>query len=178
MRAIRMPQLYSAWGRDRIARIKDRLGEEKWASELARVAEDPKGASADRCRALDLMQQMGPFPSKKSLVKAAQDKDPLVRAKAGYLMGIHIDDNTNAQLVKLLADGDATVRRVACDSLARAAAQAPAAEVIKLLGEKNPYVAWAARRALHLPHGGNGEGPRILAGRFFYAAACRGAIWR
>lgn len=154
MRAIRMPQLYSAWGRDRIARIKDRMGEEDWTAELLRVAEDTKSPTNDRCRAMDLMQQMGPFPSKRLLVKLGNDRDPQVRSKAAYLMGIHIDESTNAQLVRMLGDTDNTVKRVACDSLARAAAQAPAAEVLKLLNDKNPYVAWAARRALErIPRG-------------------------
>lgn len=147
MQAIRQPQLSSAWGRDRIAVIKREMGD-AWSPELARIADNPQMPVDDRTRALDLMQLVGPFPATSFLVKLSRDSHPEMRAKATYLMGLHVDDATNERLVQLLDDPDATVRRKACEALVLSGHQPPVSKLIGLLADPNRFVAWSARRAL------------------------------
>ncbi|HEY1067847.1 MAG TPA: heme-binding protein, partial [Pirellulales bacterium] len=66
--AIRQPQMTSAWGRDKVASLRAELGD-AWPKELAEFVKSDKNAGADRARGLDLMQLVGPFPSKKFLVR-------------------------------------------------------------------------------------------------------------
>ncbi|HWL72470.1 MAG TPA: HEAT repeat domain-containing protein, partial [Burkholderiaceae bacterium] len=145
--AIRQPEFTSAYARQRIAVVKQSLGEE-WDAQIVAVAEDPQAKPEHRVRALNLMQLFGPFPSSEFLIDLADDADSQVRAKAAYLMGIHADETTGAKLVKLLRDKDGTVARVACESLARAGQRPPISHLSPLLGSRDRYVAWAARRAL------------------------------
>lgn len=147
LEAIRQPQLQSAWARQKIATVQQSLGAD-WGRQLVAVAESPRHSAADRVRALELMQLVGPFPTTKLLVTLSADQHADVRAKAAYLMGIHTDSSTRGRLEALLSDRDARVRRVACESLARGGYTPPAAGLARLLGEKHRAVAWAAARAL------------------------------
>ena len=147
MTAIRQPQLQSAWARQKIATIQQSLGAE-WERQLVTVAESRRHALADRVRALELMQLVGPFPTTKLLVSLSKDDQAELRAKVAYLMGIHTDSSTRIRLDELLADSDPRVRRIACESLVRGGYPPPAEHVARLLAETNRSVAWAAARAL------------------------------
>jgi putative membrane-bound dehydrogenase-like protein len=145
--AIRQPQLYSAWSRQKIANIKQKLGDQ-WGTGLVRVASDTRNRPEYRARALDLMQIFGPFPKTDLLVKLSIDRNPQFRAKCAYLMGIHADQATGARLTAMLDDPNPTVRRKACEALASCGFQPPAKKLIELLGSSERHVAWAARRKL------------------------------
>jgi len=145
--AIRQPQLYSAWGRQRIAQIQEQMGDD-WGKRLPTIAENADAPPADRTRALDLMQLFGPQPTTVLLVKLARDDNADVRTKAAYLLGLHSDSTTGPALAEMISDVDATVRRVACESLVRSQQSAPVDALVGLLADPNRYVAWAARRAL------------------------------
>lgn len=147
MQAIRQPQLQSAWARQQIATIQQSLGAD-WERQLVTLAESRKQTLADRLRALDLMQLVGPFPTTKLLISLSKDEHAEMRAKAAYLMGIHTDASTRTRLEALLSDADARVRRIACESLVRGGYPPPAARLARLLAEPNRSVAWAAARAL------------------------------
>lgn len=144
--AIYTPQLDSAWGRQRVATIQQKLGP-KWDRELTGIAENPKNKADDRTRALDLMQLLGPFPTGPLLVKLSRDPNRDVRAKAAYLMGLHPDGETAAALVTMLDDGDQTVARVACEAIVRSDGSPPMEKLMKLAASPNRYVAFAAGRA-------------------------------
>ncbi len=146
-RAIRQPQLQSAWGRQQVAKVRRALGEQ-WEPELLRVARDTQRAAAHRTRALDLMQLLGPFPPVALLLDLTQDSLPEVRAKAAYLLGLHSDEVAHDRLVKLLDDENATVRRQACESLVRSGYAVAPARLLDLLSDSDRQVAFAARRAL------------------------------
>ncbi|MEZ6069729.1 MAG: HEAT repeat domain-containing protein [Pirellulales bacterium] len=148
MRAIRQPQLSSSWGRDRVAQVKEELGEDLWSRQLAAVAGSSRYETKDRVRALELMQLFGPFPTQKLLVQLTGDRESTVRAKATYLLGIHVDDATGRTLVRLLDDPDPLVRRTACESIVRSDSVAPAAQLVEMMADEDRFVAWAARRAL------------------------------
>ncbi|MBX9788502.1 MAG: HEAT repeat domain-containing protein [Pirellulales bacterium] len=147
IQAIRQPQLYSAWGRNRVANIKREIGD-SWAADLTALIQSPRYSADDRTRGLDLMQLVGPSPSTTLLVKLSRDGEKAVRAKAVDLMGVHVDDATNARLIELLDDEDPTVRRKACESLVRAEAPLPVAKLVALLTDASRFVARAAMRAL------------------------------
>jgi putative heme-binding domain-containing protein len=146
-RAIRHPQLQSAWARQDVAVLKDELGGQ-WEKLLIGVASSTVNPPQYRIRALDLMQLFGPPPSQDLLVVLSQDKSELVRAKAAELMGLHSNLDTQRALVKLLDDSDRAVRRKACEALCRAEQTAPVKKVIALLKSDDRYETWAARRLL------------------------------
>ncbi len=148
LQAVRQPQLQSAWGRQQVASIQQSLGSAEWGRQLEAVADGARNSAADRVAALDLMQLVGPFPKPSSLVKYSRDSHAELRAKAAYLMGIHVDDACGERLVELLRDADPTVRRIACESLARGAYQPKPEPLTRLLADPDRFVAWAAGRAL------------------------------
>ena len=146
-RAIRQPQLSSAWARKRVRDVKDELGDQ-WGPALLAVAINPDAPPRDRVRALDLMQLYTPAPAEELLLTLSKDPNLEVRSKATYLMGIHASESTNDRLVMLLDDEEPNVRRLACASLVRAGHAAPVEKLLKLIAEENRFVAWEARRAL------------------------------
>jgi len=147
MEAIRQPQLQSAWARQKIATVQQKLGDE-WDRHLVAVAESPRYSLADRARALDLMQLVGPFPTTTLLASLSKDSQAELRAKAAYLMGIHTDESTGARLAELLGDAEPRVRRIACESLVRGGYHPSADGLARLLADGNRSVAWSAARAL------------------------------
>jgi putative heme-binding domain-containing protein len=145
--AIRQPQLASAWGRNRVANIRREMGP-AWDAQLLVIVEDPRYAVDDRIRALDLMQLVGPSPTAVLLEKLSHDSEAAIRAKAAELMGIHVDELTSQRLVELLEDSDPMVRRESCEAMVRGQCLPAPAQLLPLLAEPRPYVAWAAMRAL------------------------------
>ncbi len=145
--AVRQPQIDSAWGRQTVATIKQKLGAD-WDRQIKLYVMNAKNTSDTRCRALDLMQLVGPFPSTKQLVQLSRDVDADLRAKAVYLMGLHADDSTQTRLVELLHDTSPAVQRLACESLARAGQQAAWLDLAPLLKSNDRFVAWSATRLL------------------------------
>ena len=148
MQAIRQPQVTSSWGRDRVAQVKEELGDDVWSRQLEQVVRSNRYAPRDRVRGLDLMQLFGPFPTPELLARLAADREATVRAKVAYLMGIHVDDTTGTQLVRLLDDPDPLVARIACESMVRAEHVGPAKKLVEMMSEDDRFLAWAARRAL------------------------------
>jgi len=145
--AATQPQPQSAWGRDRIALIKQETGA-AWDKQLVALAEDARNSAEERCRALELMQLVGPFPKPQLLIEMSRDRAAEVRAKAAYFMGLHIDDNTHERLIELVSDADPSVRRTAIESLGRAGQSCPVDRLIEQLGDPDRYVGWAAMRGL------------------------------
>jgi putative membrane-bound dehydrogenase-like protein len=146
-RAIRQPQIRSPWGRQAVAALQDRLGDQ-WGPLLVDVARTRGRPANERVRALDLMQIFGPFPSQPLLVSLSADSDDVLRAKATQLMGIHRGPQTSTRLIQLLADSSPTVRRTACESLVRADVRAPLRTVLALMEDDDRRVVFAARRLL------------------------------
>lgn len=146
-RALRQPQLESAWARQQVAKIRRELGDQ-WAPQLVAVARDATKSVPWRTRALELMQLLGPFPPTDLLLDLSADRQPAVRIKAAYLLGIHADHAARGRLVELLDDENAGVRRVACEALTRGEYEVPASRLVALLSDADRHVAFAARRAL------------------------------
>lgn len=144
---IRQPQLHSAWSRQRIAKLKNELGD-KWDAQLEGVARSTANPPYYRSRALDVMQLFGPPPATTLLVDLSQDKNEAVRAKAADLMGLHFNEKTYDRLVALLSDSDRNVRRKACEALLRADQPVPFEDLIPSLTSDDRFESWAARRLL------------------------------
>jgi putative heme-binding domain-containing protein len=158
--ALEQPQINSAWARQRVALLKQQLGNE-WSEQLSDVIEDEKAPVEQRLRAMNLMQLFGPYPSTSLLIEASRARASVLRAKAAYLMGIHVDDDTQIRLGELLQDKDLAVQRAACEALLRAGQPMPAEKLTKLLASPDRYVSWAAGRALQRVPRENWE-PAIL----------------
>jgi putative heme-binding domain-containing protein len=151
--ALRQPQLDSAFARQKIALVKQKLGK-TWDEQLTTISENPTSTTADRCRALDLMHLFGPFPTGAELARLASDPDVQVRIKAAYMMGVHSDANTRGKLQQLLRDKDPMVERIACESMIRSGQKPKFAEVAPLLNSPHRFVAYAATKLLEtLPAG-------------------------
>ncbi len=146
-RVIRSPQLHSAWGRQQLAALKIKLGED-WEKTLNGVARTTANPARYRTRALDLLQLFGPLPTQDTLIKLSKDTNEEVRAKAADLLGLHTADETRDALIALLDDTDAAVRRKAYESLVRAGQSAPVDKLLETLKSEDRFEAWAARRAL------------------------------
>lgn len=147
-RAVRQPQLGSAWGRQEVAAVKKELGEQ-WAELVAGVAYSNDNPSHYRTRALDLMQLFGPIPSEDLLIELASVPAEAVRAKAATLMGLHPAPRSRQQLEKLLSDSDTRVRRAACEAILRSGQWPESTEVlVSLLADHDRTVAFLARRVL------------------------------
>lgn len=145
--AIRQPQLQSAWGRQQVARVQQKLGGD-WGPMLIGVARSTANSTLYRTRALDIMQLYGPSPDVGLLLELSRDKNEVIRAKAAELMGLCASDETRERLLDLFEDSDRLVRRRALEAVVRAQQEAPPGIVLPLLASDDRFEAWAARRLL------------------------------
>lgn len=149
--ALRQPQPNAAWSHHRIAATRREIGA-AWDAQIAAAATNDELPVPLRAQALQLMQIFGPFPSAELLVRVSRHSSVELRTKAAYLLGLHAEAVGVERLVELLSDEDGTVRRQACESLARAGKPAPIGVLLPLLADPNRHVAFAARRLLeHQP---------------------------
>jgi putative heme-binding domain-containing protein len=145
--ALEQPQFHSDWARMRIATIKRKLGD-NWQIDLERVLTNTQAPKKDRHRAIELLTYFGPQPAPKMLIQLTKDADPAIRARVARLMGTRPEGEFAEPLASLLIDKDAWVRRVACESIAHRGDDVPVEAFIRLLGDSDRFVAFAARRTL------------------------------
>ncbi|HUG66857.1 MAG TPA: HEAT repeat domain-containing protein [Pirellulaceae bacterium] len=145
--AIRQPQLHSAWGRQKIAGIKNSLGE-TWDTQIVGVASSKSNPWYYRVRALDLMHLFGPPPTDDLLLLLAEDGNQIVRAKAAEMMGLHASPELGTRLIALLSDSDRAVRRKACEALTRCGQPVLFEDIRAMLVSDDRAEAWAARRLM------------------------------
>ncbi len=146
--AIEQPQLNSAWARQRIALVKQQLGDQ-WGPQLEAFVRNPKNRAPERARALELLQLFGPYPETSLLVAASRDRSPGLRVKAAHLLGLRTDEAAQARLQELLSDKDLAVQRAVAEALARTGGTAPLESLAPLLASPDHHVAWSAARLLH-----------------------------
>lgn len=148
-KAIRLPQLYSAFGRQTAALIKREIGFE-WEEQVSGVAYSNENPARYRIQALDLMQLLGPVPTPDMLIELSNTSNELVRAKCARLMGLHSDTEVAERLVKMLSDSSPSVRLAACESMLRMGVVCDPSAIIKLLQSENREERFLARRILAL----------------------------
>jgi hypothetical protein len=90
-RAIRQPQLYSAYSRQAVAILKREMDMD-WDDQILGVAFSEENPARYRMQALDLMQLLGPIPTAELLVELSQSTNDQVRAKCARLLGLHPSD--------------------------------------------------------------------------------------
>lgn len=177
--ALTQPQPRSAWGKQRLREIKEELGETEWAEQLRQAAQDETHDAADRIRAMELLQVLGPAPSPALLASSAKTRAPEVRAFAAYLLGTHPLSESREPLRALLLDSDPLVIRRTCEALVRTRIESATdteteqTQFFALLDHPDRLVRHAARKALtRLP--ADAWAPRVL--RDDVSVRPRGAI--
>ncbi|MEQ1828192.1 MAG: HEAT repeat domain-containing protein, partial [Pirellula sp.] len=149
-KAIRQPQIYSAFGRQSAALIKKELGAE-WGEQIAGVAYSSENPARYRMQALDLMQLLGPIPTTEMLIELSNSTSELVQAKCARLLGLHDDDDSAfQQLRKLLRDDNPNVRIAACESIVRQGKECTPSDLKPMLLSNVREERFAARSALML----------------------------
>ncbi len=147
-KAIRHPQMNSAWARQSVAMLKKELGS-AWDEQVAGVAFSPDNPARYRVRALDLMQLLGPVPSTDLLVELSRSPNESVRCKAAQLLGLQQNDKeAKARLRQMLDDSDRMVQRQACEALRRCQGECDPQDLIPLLSSEDRTLAFAAMRLL------------------------------
>ena len=146
-KAIRLPQIYSAFGRQAAALAKKEIGSE-WGDLVAGVAYSSENPARYRMQALDLMQLLGPVPPAEMLIELSNTTNEAVRAKCARLMGLQSDTGTAERLVKMLSDTSAPVRIAACESMLRMGVICDPTAIIALLQSESREERFLARRIL------------------------------
>jgi putative membrane-bound dehydrogenase-like protein len=147
MQAIYQPQMQSAWARNAVAGVVERMGPQ-WNAQIAAIAAAPNRPAFERTRALELMQLVGPSHTPAMLVKLTADSNAEVRAKAAMYLGQTGNEAGDQRLVELLQDADPLVRRRACEALVDRDKLTDVNAVIPLLKDRDRSVRWAAGRLL------------------------------
>jgi putative heme-binding domain-containing protein len=119
-----------------------------WASQLASAASGSQQRVADRVRALEIMQLLGPAPERPLLDELVKDSDPAVRAAAADAIAMSEDDDAAQRLEPMLSDSAPSVRRRACEGLLRLGAKCDVERLKPLLMSGDRCEAWVARRLL------------------------------
>jgi putative heme-binding domain-containing protein len=145
--AIRQPQMNSAWSRQKVAEVRQSLGE-NWGKQLRGVARSSANPWYYRTRALDLMQLLGPPPTAELLIRLSRDGNEFVRGKAVELMGLNVRDVTDERLIAMLKDPDRGVRRRVCEALLRSGSAPSIEALLPTLASDDRFEAWGARRLL------------------------------
>ncbi len=147
-RAIRQPQLNSAWGRQSIAMQKRELGGQ-WDELIAGVAFSPDNPSRYRLRALDLMQLVGPVPSTNLLIDLSRTPSEPLRVKVAEQLALHPEDpKVIERLSAMVRDSSVLVRRAAAESLVRTDSTCDASDLLSLLATDDRQSQFLARRLL------------------------------
>src|SRR5262249_26483001 len=113
------------------------------------VHRDDLWSVPERIRVCNLLQSLGLVGKEPDLVRdLLQDKDADVRAEAVWLLGLNDVPDRGELLLKALTDGDAFVRRRACEALIGAGIEPPVEALRPLLADRDQFLATAARLVL------------------------------
>ena len=146
-RVVKQPQINSSWARQRVAQIRQQLGD-RWEPEIKQAALSTELDPAERVQALRIMRWMGPNPDLEMLLTLTKDQDSSVRRQAVYELGFLEEAEAAQRLTELLNDQDPLVRRHACEAMVRIG-HLPTFDRIKhMLVSKDRSEAWVARRML------------------------------
>ncbi|MCR9296161.1 MAG: c-type cytochrome [bacterium] len=147
-RAIKQPQLSSAWSRQEIATLKRELGS-AWGDSVAGVAYSDENPAKYRLRALDLMQLFGPTPSTDLLIDLCKAPSEAVRARAARLLGLQaVSARGKQQLERMLSDAEPSVQTAAALALMRLSVTPEIDSLVPLLSEQDRTLSYVARRLL------------------------------
>ncbi|HKB41514.1 MAG TPA: HEAT repeat domain-containing protein [Gemmataceae bacterium] len=141
------PQPLAAWSRARNAEAREHIRD--LAEKAVETALDGSQSVRHRIRALTVCQNLAPTRlDVKVLLALAGDKSAEARAHAVWLLGVKAYKEGKDTLVKALKDGDALVRRRACEALIRARIEPPVDVLARVLIDDDRFVRTAARLVL------------------------------
>lgn len=147
-RAIRQPQLYSAYSRQAVAILKREIGD-AWDEQVLGVAFSEENPARYRTQALDLMQLLGPIPTPEVLVELSNTANDQVRSKTARLLGLHGSDPVVIdRLSELIQDDSQEVRLAACEALVRTGEACEPGLIKPLLVSESKEERFLARRLL------------------------------
>ncbi len=146
---VRQPQPLSAFSHAYFQARKREMGD-AWGAELQALVRDETAESADRIRALHLLQRYAPKPDAPLIRSAFESADATLRAAAVYVVGQHGSDRAKAIAAEALEDSDPFVKRRAAEALLRMGDPAFGGipDLHALLGDGDRFVRWAGRVAL------------------------------
>lgn len=146
--ALDQPQAESAWGRERVRRLKELAGEDRWREGLLAAVRDKELPAHRRIRALSYLLQFGPEPGAELARELSGDADPEMRAWAAVLVARYRPDDAAEVLARLLEDDAEIVQRRAVEAYLRLELPAPVESVARLLASDDRFVRFAGVLAL------------------------------
>ena len=146
-RVLEQPQPATAWGRQAIAKLKNEIGR-TWNQDITAIVTDASQPVQTRVRALQTMVLYGPEPSPEFLEKLTADTTPEIRSATARVCGNNMNSAGGRLLLGLLSDGNAMVRRTACESLLRRDDSVSFDALLPLLRSQDRIEALVARRLL------------------------------
>lgn len=146
-KAIRFPQIGTAWARQEIAMIKRSLGEE-WNQLISGVASSDENPTRYRIRALDLMQWYGPKPTPEFLIELSKNQNEGLRHKAARLLALQSSPEVTERLKVMLKDSSTQVGLAAAEGLLRQGATLTIDDIRKQLTSEDKHLSWVARKLL------------------------------
>lgn len=142
--ALRQPQPESAWGRERLRRLKEIAGEARWREQLLTTVRNTDLGAKVRIRALSYLLQFGPEPGVELARELAGDPDPELRGWAAQLIARYRPDDARNLLDRLVRDDVPIVQRRALEAYLRLELPAPVPRVTELLASDDRFVRFAA----------------------------------
>ncbi len=147
-RALRQPQIDSAWARQELATLKSELGP-AWDSALLELATDETQPPRHRQRALKLMQLLGPLPSPAALIDISRSSSQAIRRQCASMFAQWPNDEAiTTRLNEMLLDPETSVQIAAAEAMLRGGHQPAIESLLPMLRSLNRSVAWAGRRLL------------------------------
>ena len=147
-KAIRQPQMHSAWGRQAVAMMKREMGEE-WDEQIAGVAYSPDNPARYRVRALDLMQLLGPVPNVDLLIDLSRSPSEPFRTKVASILALHSENElAGKRLAEMLGDSSELAAQAAAEGLLRLDYRCKAELLVPLLESSNRNLAFLGGRLL------------------------------
>lgn len=149
-RAIKQPQLDSAWARQSIATLKKDIGS-GWSDLVLGAVLNEGSPTKTRVRALSLMQLFGPAPTPEMLSKLAESPNESLREKAAQLLALHSDSKPALDALRRMArDKDQAVQLAALQTLLRIKQTPRLDDLTEILVGENRYLTAVGRRLLEL----------------------------
>jgi putative membrane-bound dehydrogenase-like protein len=146
-KAIRFPQIGTAWARQEIALIKKSLGDE-WNNLVSGVASSDENPTRYRIRALELMQWYGPKPTPEFLIELSRSPNEGLRHKAAQLLALQTGEESTNRLKEMLKDSSTQVGLAAAEGLLRQGTKLSLDDIRKQLTSEDKHLSWVARKLL------------------------------
>ncbi|RMF40072.1 MAG: heme-binding protein [Planctomycetota bacterium] len=147
-RALRQPQIDSAWARQSLATLKSDLGSQ-WDAALLHIATDEAQPPRYRQRALKLMQLLGPLPPSEVLIDISRSSSHAIRRQCATMFAHWTQEPGVAErLGEMLLDPEPSVQIAAAEAMLRGGYEPSIEAMVPLLRSPDRSVAWAGRRLL------------------------------